>query len=96
MYRHSGEGRKRSEAFSAIQADSRSWFFLMPDQVRYDGELGTIKLIRKQPDILDNLKFSSHLRSFIIILTVLSSHKSLRSIINDFFVSSFRRRPSTK
>jgi hypothetical protein len=26
LYRHSGKGRAPSEAFSAIQVDSRSWF----------------------------------------------------------------------
>jgi hypothetical protein len=31
--------------FSAIQMDSRSWFFRIPDQVRVDGELLTVELI---------------------------------------------------
>jgi hypothetical protein len=32
--------------FRAIQMDSRSWFFRMLDQVRNDGELWSIKLLR--------------------------------------------------
>jgi hypothetical protein len=40
-YRHSGESGARS--FSAV--DSRSWFFRMPDQVRYDGALWPVKFL---------------------------------------------------
>lgn len=29
---------------SAIQVNSRSWFFWMQDQVRHDGELWTVEL----------------------------------------------------
>jgi hypothetical protein len=41
-----GESRARSEASSAIQVDSKSWLFRMPDQVRHDGETLDCQIIR--------------------------------------------------
>jgi hypothetical protein len=55
--------------FSAIQVDSRSWFFRMPDQGRHEEKLWTLKLIIKAA------KNYIKIRRFLIDILLIIGHK---------------------